>query len=151
MHRLPIVDRGAHQPRVDDVEKLLTIRRKSKARWGDLLKGDEVERTRTVDLGKLQMFFLRFILIIGYGAAVAAMLDGTGAIERLPAIDDGMNVLLGISHRGFLATKAGMRSADSNWTERRQIVSWAVRTAGCRPQALGLLDRIARANQILIA
>ena len=84
------------------------------ARWGDLLKGDEVERTQTVDLGKLQMFFLSFILIISYGAAIAAMLDGTGVIERLPAVDDGMNVLLGISHTGFLATKAGMRSADSS-------------------------------------
>ena len=80
------------------------------ARWGDLLTGDETGRTETVDFGKLQMFFLSFILIISYGAAIAAMLKGTKVIDTLPTVDDGMNVLLGITHTGYLATKASMKS-----------------------------------------
>ena len=35
------------------------------ARWGDLLKGDESGNASAVDLGKLQMFFFTFILVVG--------------------------------------------------------------------------------------
>ncbi len=78
----------------------------SDARWGDLLKGDEVGTAESVDMGKLHMFFFTFILIVGYGAAVSVEF-GTGAlITKIPAVQDGMNVLLGISHTGYLAAKA---------------------------------------------
>ena len=76
------------------------------ARWGDLLKGDEAGNAVSVDLGKIQMFFFSFIIIVSYGIAVAKLLAGDGQILMLPAVDEGMNVLLGISHTGYLANKA---------------------------------------------
>ena len=76
------------------------------ARWGDLLKGDEVSNAEHVDLGKLQMFLFTFILAVGYGAAIAAIFNGASPITGLPPVDEGMNVLLGISQTGNLASKA---------------------------------------------
>ena len=76
------------------------------ARWGDLLKGDEVGKSENVDMGKLQMFFFTFILAVGYAAAIGAIFDGGGPIVALPSVEEGMNVLLGISQTGYLATKA---------------------------------------------
>lgn len=76
------------------------------ARWADLLKGDEVGNAEHVDVGKLQMFFFTFILAVGYGAAIAAMFNSSSPITALPPVDQGMNVLLGISQTGYLASKA---------------------------------------------
>ncbi len=91
-------------PDLDGV--ILKNRRFKDARWGDLLKGDEAGNAVSVDLGKIQMFFFSFIIVVSYGIAVAKLLAGDGQITNLPAVDEGMNVLLGISHTGYLANKA---------------------------------------------
>lgn len=98
-----------------DVERstmVLYNRHPADARWGDLLKGDEVGNAATVDLGKLQMFFFTFVLVLGYGAAIATLLEGTTVINTLPPIDDSMNTLLGISHTGYLANKTVSHSQE---------------------------------------
>ncbi len=78
----------------------------TEARWGNLLMGEEFGNVDHVDLGKMQMFFFTFILVLSYGAAIGAMFaDVEGAITELPQIQDGMNVLLGISHTGYLSNK----------------------------------------------
>ena len=94
--------------KVDTKNKSVILKNMSleDARWGDLLKGDEVGNAEHVDMGKLQMFFFTFILAVGYGAAIAAIFNSTGPITGLPPVDDGMNVLLGISQTGYLASKA---------------------------------------------
>jgi hypothetical protein len=84
----------------------------SDARWGDILKGDESGNASTVDLGKLQMFFFTFVLILGYGAAIVRLLDASAAISALPAVDNSLNTLLGISHTGYLAAKAVPSSSE---------------------------------------
>jgi hypothetical protein len=76
------------------------------ARWSELLKGDESGNASAVDLGKLQMFFFTFILVVGYGAAVYAKFARPGLITTLPLVQEGMNVMLGISQTGYLASKA---------------------------------------------
>ena len=76
------------------------------ARWADLLKGDEVGNASVVDVGKLQMFLFTFILLMSYGSAIAMLFQSDGMITALPELDDGMNVLLGISHIGYLSSKA---------------------------------------------
>ncbi len=81
------------------------------SRWADLLKGEEAGNAAHVDLGKLQMFFFTFVLVLGYGAALATMFGQDGPVTALPAVQDGMNVLLGISHTGYLADKAISHSA----------------------------------------
>lgn len=84
------------------------------ARWGDLLTGDETGNAASVDLGKLQMFFFTFILAVGYGAAIAAIFNADGPVVELPAVQEGMNVLLGISQTGYLASKAITHSKENN-------------------------------------
>jgi len=75
------------------------------ARWGDLFMGDQAADATTVDVGKLQMFFFTFVLVLGYGAAIWTMFEGSATTTRLPPVDDSMNVLLGISQTGYLASK----------------------------------------------
>ena len=78
-----------------------------KARWADLLKGEEVGNASVLDLGKVQMFFFTFVLLLAYASALAATFrEAQDAILTLPPIQDGMNVLLGISHTGYLSNKA---------------------------------------------
>ncbi|MEX0676950.1 MAG: hypothetical protein WD063_07735 [Pirellulales bacterium] len=76
------------------------------AEWSDLFKGEETGNAANVDFAKLQMFFFTFVLILGYGAAVAASFRAEGLITSLPRVDEGMYVLLGISNTGYLASKA---------------------------------------------
>ncbi len=76
------------------------------ARWGDLLKGDEVGNAASIDVGKLQMFFFTFILALGYCAAIAELFKAQEVVTSLPEVQEGMNVLLGISQTGYLAIKA---------------------------------------------
>lgn len=76
------------------------------AKWGDILKGDDNENSNVVDIGKLQMFMFSFILIFSYAAVIADQFSSGSVISSLPAVEEGMNVLLGISHTGYLSTKA---------------------------------------------
>lgn len=76
------------------------------ARWGDLLKGDEFTNAASIDVGKLQMFFFTFVLAIGYCSAIATLFQTEGPVTSLPEVQEGMNVLLGISQTGYLAIKA---------------------------------------------
>jgi len=88
-----------------EVGLLVRNERTDAARWADLFKGEEAGDAATVDLGKLQMFFFTFILVLGYGAAIGTQFAEGGTIAALPPIDDGMYILLGISHTGYLANK----------------------------------------------
>jgi hypothetical protein len=96
-------------PSTEKVSKGVVARNEKpeQARWGDLLMGEEIGNYRYADLGKMQMFFFTFILVISYGAAIASMFaqEQTELITSLPGIEEGMNVLLGISHTGYLANK----------------------------------------------
>ncbi|MCP5055937.1 MAG: hypothetical protein GY937_04335 [bacterium] len=76
------------------------------ARWADMLKGEELGNAAVLDLGKVQMFFFTFVLFLAYASALAGMFrEAQDAITQLPPIQDGMNVLLGISHTGYLSNK----------------------------------------------
>jgi hypothetical protein len=76
------------------------------ARWADLILGEELGNFGHVDLGKMQMFLFTFILILSYAAALGGMFGEPGVITSLPNVSEGMNVLLGISHTGYLMNKA---------------------------------------------
>lgn len=82
------------------------------ARWGDLLKGEESGNASVVDLGKLQMFFFTFVLVVTYGVEIARIFDSSVAATALPQIDNSMNMLLGISHTGYLSNKAVSHSRE---------------------------------------
>jgi hypothetical protein len=102
-----VLERQGYKRGALDVDGLvLTYISPEFSRWGDLFKGEEAGNAAAVDLGKLQMFFFTFVLVLGYGAAVAAAFSREGPLTALPAVEDGMNILLGISHTGYLANKA---------------------------------------------
>lgn len=82
------------------------------ARWGDILKGDESGNGAAIDVGKIQMFFFTFVLVVTYGAAIFNLLATTKPITGLPPVDEGMNVLLGISHTAYVSNKAVSHSRE---------------------------------------
>ena len=100
---------------LDTEEKSVVLRNKDirDARFSELLKGDESGNAATVDLGKLQMFFFTFVLVCGYGAAMYVLFQKGGLVTSLPPVQEGMNVLLGISQTGYLATKAVSTSKEA--------------------------------------
>jgi hypothetical protein len=100
---------------IDDDEPSVVVRNADihDARFSELLKGDESGNASAVDLGKLQMFLFTFILVCGYGAAVYTLFGAEdGYITAFPSVQDGMNVLLGISQTGYLANKAVTHSKE---------------------------------------
>jgi hypothetical protein len=77
------------------------------AQLADLFRGSQVGDAGQLDLGKLQLFFFTLVLLLAYGAALAALFGReAGAILSLPAPEAGTLALLGISHAGYLASKA---------------------------------------------
>lgn len=53
------------------------------------------------------MFCFTLILVLAYGAALAALFaSAEGKVAALPSLGPEMVVLLGISHAGYLANKA---------------------------------------------
>lgn len=77
------------------------------ARWSDMFKGEEIGNQNTLDLGKVQMFCFTILLIFAYALALGTLLSGPAtAINTFPPIDNSIVALLGISHVGYLGTKA---------------------------------------------
>ncbi len=76
------------------------------AKWGDMFKDEGVVNRDNLDLSKIQMFFFTVVLVIAYAAALWQMFDGSGVVSTLPDVPKEMDVLLGISHAGYLTTKA---------------------------------------------
>jgi IPT/TIG domain len=98
--------------------QVIKYRSPADASWSDMLTGDETANGTHLDLGKVQMFFFTFVLVVAYAVALGSLfLHTDGKIGSLPALDAGMIALLGISHAGYLANKAIPRSDPS-----RQVV-----------------------------
>jgi len=77
------------------------------SRWTDLVRSEERGFVEVVDLGKLQLLFVTFVLVLAYAIAVGHALARDGeVVSTLPAIDGAFVIMLGISHAGYLAKKA---------------------------------------------
>lgn len=77
------------------------------ASWSDLFQGEETGNGAQMDLGKVQMFYFSAILVLAYAAAVGTLFaTDMAAIGSLPVLDNSMIALLGISHAGYLSSKA---------------------------------------------
>ncbi|MBA3687862.1 MAG: hypothetical protein H0W81_03360 [Chloroflexi bacterium] len=83
----------------------------SDASWADIFRGDETGNAAYVDLGKVQMLLLTVVVLLVYGLALYTLLSGVGPFTALPVVDQGVLALLGISHAGYLSTKATTHSA----------------------------------------
>lgn len=78
------------------------------ARFSDMFKGEEKEDYTTVDIGKVQMFFITVGVWFGY----LVMLYGypftksEGDLVSFPGLSAGLVAMIGISHAGYLTVKA---------------------------------------------
>jgi len=85
------------------------------ASWTDLIEGEQTTNFATIDIGKVQMLAVTLLTASVYVAALVQLFadPDVALVGKLPDITDGMNVLLGISHTGYLATKGVPRKSTS--------------------------------------
>ena len=101
---------------MEKAEGLLQVNKTTKdAQWSDIFKKEKVGEQDLIDLSKVQMFFFTIVVISAYAAALNNLLQQPDLIENpfgvaLPAFSTSLVVLLGISHGGYLGSKANMTS-----------------------------------------
>ena len=94
--------------------QLVTYASYNDAQFADMFKGEEGGNMAQLDLSKIQMFYFTIVVAISYLMALSAMLAGDpggGLVSAFPDVSQGMVVLLGISHAGYLGYKAAPHSA----------------------------------------
>ena len=99
---------GDDQRKLTDPQGSLVARKRPRdASVSDLFKGDEVVSAAYLDLGKVQVFFFTLIVVFAYAAEIGDILYGMPhPIRALPDLSTGIVALLGISHAGYLTSKA---------------------------------------------
>jgi len=78
----------------------------AEASFADLFMGENVDNFTLLDIGKLQMFFFTVLTVLAYGSAIAQSLHAPELPVSLPDVGSGILPLLGISHAGYLMSKA---------------------------------------------
>ncbi len=91
----------------------------SDARISDMFQGDEVGNAAYVDPAKVQMFVFTLVLVLSYAVSLWKMFGGITissdpalrnlqlmAITALPTLSASQIAVLGISHAGYLSSKA---------------------------------------------
>ncbi|WP_404338760.1 hypothetical protein AB2M62_06825 [Sphingomonas sp. MMS12-HWE2-04] len=79
------------------------------ASWLDLFRGDLAETADTPDLSKIQQFLVSLVVIGTYAILIGAefiSLGRAGRFANFPALSDQVVWLIGISHAGYIASKA---------------------------------------------
>lgn len=93
--------------KVENRGHIVANRNLEDARFSDLFNGEETGNAAHLDLSKIQMFFFTIAVILSYAVAVGTLLGGDAVkIEELPVLNPSMVALLGISHAGYLTSKA---------------------------------------------
>jgi hypothetical protein len=100
-------------PLPDTKGKLVVKSSPLDANWYDLFMGEEAGNGSHLDLGKVQMFYFTWILVVAYAATIADAFHGLPSIHAFPILDKGMIALLGISHAGYLTNKALPHTKDA--------------------------------------
>lgn len=101
-------DQGRKPANLDANGGLIANKKPADAAWSELFEADEISRAGRLDISKIQMFFFTLIIALVYATALAssiASVDKTG-FRAFPEIDESMIALLGISHAGFLTSRA---------------------------------------------
>lgn len=86
------------------------------ASFADMFKGEETGNAAQLDLAKVQMFYFTIGLVLAYGVAIATIFSTGNPVTDFPAVSQGMIALLGISHAGYLTTKAIPHSNSADAT-----------------------------------
>jgi hypothetical protein len=76
----------------------------------DIFQGDEIGNAVNIDVAKLQMFLFTIALVVAYAAQLYASLSAANghlpALNAMPELSSNAITLLGISHAGYLTSKA---------------------------------------------
>jgi len=108
---------SAQAETLDSQGILATKKEPKNASISDLFRGDEIGSAAQLELGKVQMFFFTLIVVLAYAINLGSILYGPGELPAgLPDVSEGMVALLGISHLGFLGSKAIPASPTSSAT-----------------------------------
>lgn len=85
------------------------------ARFADMLEGEELANTQFIDVGKLQLFFFTAVVATVYGVQLFQLIGHNVLTDdvSLPALNQGLLGLLGVSHAGYLGSK-GITSTPSS-------------------------------------
>lgn len=86
-----------------------------KAALSDMFKGEEITDYNYVDITKVQMFFFTVAILLSYAWtlwSVFGTLRGQTPLSKIdfPELSDGLVVLIGISHAGYLTAKAAPKT-----------------------------------------
>lgn len=93
------------------------------AEFSEMFRGDEDPAATTMDLGKVQMFYITCLLMFVYVLKLIQMFsEPTAVISALPTFDSSMIALLSISNTGFLVKKAIPQKQPSGIEEEHQEV-----------------------------
>lgn len=102
---------------------LVTNKSAAKARWSDMITGEETGNGAHLDLSRIQMLFFTLIVAIAYGIAIANMFvySGETGVVTMPNIDESMLSLIAISHGGYLVSKGlpNSKQAAEDASERK--------------------------------
>jgi hypothetical protein len=77
------------------------------ASWSDIFMGEEVSNEKTLDLGKVQMFYFTVLLVFVYGVMLALIFNDPkqSVISGFPEPNAAVVGLLGISQTAYLVNK----------------------------------------------
>ena len=76
------------------------------ASLADLFMGELVDDFQLLDVAKIQMFFFTLVAVLSYATAIGASLRSGLVPAMLPTVGEGLLAILGISHGGYLMSKA---------------------------------------------
>jgi hypothetical protein len=75
----------------------------------DMFMSEEAGSEYVLDIGKVQNFFFTMVAVLVYGLVLGAAIAGAKSIADLyqfPDLGEGLVAIIGISHAGYLVTKA---------------------------------------------
>jgi hypothetical protein len=105
--------KAANEPSVENAQDSVgvMVRKTSwrEASFADVFTGEEVSTFGYVDIAKVQNFFFTVIAVIAYGVMLGSLMAVAGknvaGFFVFPDLTEGLVVILGISHAGYLVDK----------------------------------------------
>lgn len=97
--------------KIENVGLVVENKQLADAQLADLFRGEEVSNADKLDLAKIQMLYFTLMLVLVYAVTLGHMFARIDcAITTFPALNTSVVALLGISHAGYLTSKALPRS-----------------------------------------
>jgi hypothetical protein len=102
-----LASQGTDKSKVETQGVLVVNTTPGQAQWADLFKGEETGNAGLLDIAKVQMFYFSLVVVLAYAIALGTVMrQGAFPLVAFPDLDAGMVALLGISHAGYLTSKA---------------------------------------------